>query len=191
MMRTRDIAIVITCLLLSANSGFELKDKVHYAFMKHDTSYTLASPAIAAKADIVQWSSRPPEVRPPSDHPPLTIVGGADVYTIHYTTHEWLRDNQSGAATFEDIEDDYPALHGLNHTIWMYSGDPAPRATLMHELFHVAKYLGDGQGWKFSDPPGQNHDFISTAAPEFLLLMRRNPGLVKWLSDNSKPTMQE
>jgi hypothetical protein len=191
MSRFKDLCIISACLVLSVNYGWEVKKQIYYWRHQSDAAITLpmtfTQPESKAKPE--QWTTRPPEVEPPEDHPPLTIIGGIGTFTVHYTTHEWLLANDSGAVTIWKAGNAL-GLQGLNNTIWMYRGDLTPRATLMHELFHVAKGLGDQQNWHNDDAAGQDHEFISNAAPELLLILRRNPKLVAWLMDG-KPQMSE
>ena len=125
----------------------------------------------------------PPEVSPPSEHPPLEIVAGQFTFTIHYTTREWLLANDCDAATFTD-----------KHQIWMSRTSGSSRGILMHELFHVAKYVGSLPSAE-PDPneyAGQNafeyqdHEFIYPSAPAFLLILRRNPQLTAWLTQTKE-----
>ena len=191
--RVRDLVVIATCLIATALYVLDSKWRIKELFSRQKPTVTFSSISSVTTPDEVAgpaWASSPPEVNPPPDHPPLSILGSDKSYTIHYTTHEWLMVNESGAVTVNKAGGGAMGLAGLDGTIWLYRGDPNPRATVMHELFHMAKYLGDRQHWHNNDPPGQNHEFISSAAPELLIILRRNPRLVTWLMDQ-RPIMQE
>lgn len=189
MSRFRDAVVSLLCAVLVVYYAMEIHSHWSYTWAKQVTFSNLTTAGTAKPAEVEsKWQSAPPELTPPPDHPPLSIVGGEFSYKIHYTTHEWLIANDSSAITVHTGGAD--GLRGLSHTIWMYKGDPNPRGTLMHELFHVAKTLGDLQNWHFDDAPGQDHEFISPASQELLILMRRNPALVAWLTAEP-PIMRE
>jgi hypothetical protein len=163
--------LLLNGLLLAGFLGLEVESQIH-------TLQTRDDKVVAPLKDTAaKWSSYPPEVPPPADHPPLSIVAGEFTFTVHFTTREWLLANDCIAATMLD-----------KHQIWLPVGWGYPRETLMHELLHVAKYAGlqahidegyDGRNaFEYQD-----HDFIIPAAPEVLLLLRRNPKLTAWLTD--------
>lgn len=180
------IVVSIVCIVLSVKFGFDAKDSIKWAthptlmgqlsFSNIAASTTTPSPA--------KWSTNPPELNPPADHPPLRIVVDAYEYTVHYTTREWLTLNGCEAAT----------MHG-SRTIWLSRSETDPRQIMMHELFHVAKYAAGQRHWSFpaeaNTMENANHDFISPAAPEFLLILRRNPALVRWLTDLNHGSISE
>jgi hypothetical protein len=163
--------LVLNGLLLAGFLGLEIESQIHTLQTRDDKS-------VAPLKDTAEkWSSDPPEVAPPPDHPPLEIIAGEFIFTVHYTTREWLLANDCGALTMLD-----------KHQIWLPVGWGYPRDTLMHELLHVAKYAGlrahFDEGYKGRNPfEYQDHDFIVPAAPEVLQLLRRNPKLTAWLTD--------
>ena len=176
----RDLVLILTGLVVSVKFGFDAKWYVKRLFWPQANTITLGSniSSTVVAHEAKRWSSQPPEVLPPSDHPPLQIVVGATYYSVHYTTHEWLLMNQCSTVTFHDKRE-----------IWMSRGDSDPRQELMHELFHVAKHEG-AERWTFAGeerntPETQDHDFIRPAAPELLLILRRNPELVTWLMNSA------
>jgi len=194
MTKVKEISIIITCLILSLKFGTDVKDYVRWRIFpsksgsivypfQNSTSSTGTTTETLAKPK--RWSTPPPELEPPNDHPPLSIIVGAYSYTVHYTTNEWLRLNDCGAVTMHD-----------SHTIWLARSDLDPRQDLMHELFHISKQAAADQHWNFSEeehdtPETMDHAFIRPAAPEFLLILRRNPKLVAWLTDLNHSSVGE
>jgi hypothetical protein len=169
------IVVIGNGLLLAAFLSLEIETQI-YALVTRDER-NVVSFLHQADKDRAKWSSPPPEIAPPRDHPPLEIVVGKSTYSIHYTTEEWLLANDCSAVTFQ-----------AKQQIWMSLGQSSPRTVLMHELLHVAKvagseagfdkYYGDVNPFEYED-----HDFINPSAPELLLILRRNPKLTDWLMD--------
>jgi hypothetical protein len=169
------ILVIGNGLLLAAFLGLEIETQIHALVTRDERN--VVSFLHQADKDRVKWSSPPPEIAPPRDHPPLEIVVGKSTYSIHYTTEEWLLANDCSAVTFQGKQQ-----------IWMSLSQSSPRTVLMHELLHVAKlagseagfdkYYGDINPFEYED-----HDFINPSAPELLLILRRNPKLTDWLMD--------
>jgi hypothetical protein len=170
------MVLIANGLLLAGFLGLEIETQVH-ALVTRDEMNVISFLHQADK-DRAKWSSPPPEIAPPRDHPPLEIVVGKSIYSIHYTTEEWLLANDCGAVTFQDKQQ-----------IWMSAGEGSPRTVLMHELLHVSKLAGSEAGFDkyYGDRNPfeyQDHDFINPSAPELLLILRRNPKLTAWLMDS-------
>jgi hypothetical protein len=169
------ILVIGNGLLLAAFLGLEIETQIH-ALVTRDERNVISFLHQADK-DRGKWSSPPPEIAPPRDHPPLEIVVGKSTYSIHYTTEEWLLANDCSAVTFQEKQQ-----------IWTSTGEASPRTVLMHELLHVAKLAGSEAGFDkyYGDRNPfeyQDHDFINPSAPELLLILRRNPKLTAWLTD--------
>jgi hypothetical protein len=115
----------------------------------------------------------PPEVEAPAGHPPLKIVVGANVYTIHYTTSQWLFAHRAGGMTIP-----------WSQQIWLGRNIEwtalEERSTLLHELMHAAMAARGFQG-RFATPGEQEDFFIESVTPALLAILRDNPDLVKWL----------
>lgn len=119
------------------------------------------------------FATPPPEIRPPRDHPPLKIVAGQYLYTVHYTTHAYMSHN--GVAAYTDV---------AAHQIWLQREPHADtRETVIHELLHVALREAGGpqRGDDHGDILTEGHDVINPAAPGFAEILEDNPRLTAWL----------
>lgn len=167
------LTLMANGFLLAGFLGLEIESQIHALVTRDEKS--LSPPIVDETA---KWSGDPPELPPPSQHPPLEIVAGEFTFTVHYTTREWLLANDCEAATFTD-----------KHQIWMSRSSGSSRDVLMHELFHVAKYVGarpaaEPEAYAGRNPfEYQDHEFINPAAPALLLMLRRNPQLTAWLTE--------
>jgi hypothetical protein len=120
------------------------------------------------------FTTAPPVLAPPLDHPPLSIIAGAWVYHVRFTTKQYLTMNECDGYT------DYKT-----HEVWLRRGDRNLRDTVMHELMHIAKHMADEDHITWSGPTtgfNANHDYIEPAAPEMLSILAANPSLVRWLT---------
>lgn len=124
----------------------------------------------------------PPELEPPADHPPLKLVIGASVYSVHYTNQDWLESINCLAYTSY-----------FDHAIWFMRGGPSPRRSMMHELLHISKHEArieddlEGLRQERTSASADSHRFIVPVAPQLLKLLRQNPKLVAWLIDVRHP----
>lgn len=178
------VAVIFGMLCLSevVNIGLEVEEKVHSIRERHQPAvFTQFVAPASSSMVVVPPPTQPPDLTPPSDHPPLHFTAGAYTYTIHYTTREFLSLNDCGGYTSFD-----------SHTVWMDINDgtrwgTTDREVLTHELMHIAihvatdelhlVYTGQNTG------KNANHDYIAPAAPSFLEIMQENPKLVAWLSE--------
>ena len=143
---------------------------------KHNAVPILKTEVFTAVANLTDEDfSFPPEVPAPVGHPPLRIVAGRFVYTVHYTTKEFLSHNFCWAFTRHS-----------DHTIWLQR-DYDSRETVTHELLHVAAWVGKNEDQIFFEgtPTGlqSNHDFIVPASSVLLEILRDNPKLTRWLTE--------
>lgn len=173
---TLQIVSLLVLVLFGVKTGFDLKYPVQGLWLTSSSSLIVkgVSGNTNQKADTdSRFVSVPPEIAAPKDHPPLRIIAGADVYTIHYTTQAYLSRNDCGAFTNNSM-----------HEIWLNGTDEPryQRKILMHELLHVAKWISKSMT-VVSEPYGfnANHDFIEPASPELLSIIQANPRLIAWL----------
>jgi hypothetical protein len=116
----------------------------------------------------------PPEIPAPVGHPPLRIVVGSDVYSVHYTTAQFLLSHNCGGYTRTEA-----------HEIWLGRDVDTPleiRHVVLHELMHAAIAATHHGGYAVRwEPPLTDDGFIEATSPALLGILRDNPRLVHWL----------
>jgi hypothetical protein len=154
--------------------GFEIDSNV-YSRGQRGKWITLSTSSPAYPQPVKEDRTDAPEVPAPAGHPPLTFVAGINIWTIHYSTHEYMRAAGWGGWA-----------NNATHEIWLDVEDQMPRVTLTHELMHAARQAArEGGDREANDNDGENQ-FVTPAAPAFYHILRDNPALMAWLTTKEK-----